>query len=76
MRRNQTLEGTRDRLRRAFIASGKTAVQVCRETGIPKSSFYRHLNGEGMSLLHLARYCTTLKVSADYLLGLKKEATP
>ena len=74
MNKSQKIEGLRDRLRNAFIASGKTAEQVRRETGISKSSFYTHLNGEPMGPLYLARYCVALNVSADWLLGLKEEA--
>lgn len=66
----------KNRLRQAFLDSGKTSVQVCREIRLPRSSFYRHLNGEGMTALYLARYAVALNVSADWLLGLKKERRP
>lgn len=72
MNKSQKIEGLRDRLRNAFIASGKTATQVRRETGISKSCFYQHLNGEGMGALHIARYAVALNVSADWLLGIKE----
>ena len=70
------IEGMKNRLRQAFLDSGKTAVQVCRETGVTRSCFYHHLNGAGMNALTLARYAVAFKVSADWLLGLKKERTP
>ena len=77
MRHASTIEGLRSRLHSAFLDSGKTAKQVQLETGISKSLFYTHLRGDGTpNALHLARYATALKVSTDWLLGLKKEVAP
>lgn len=77
MRKASRVEGMRDRLRNAFIDSGKTAEQLMKETGICKSVFYNHLGGGSTpNALHLARYAGALNVSADWLLGLKKERRP
>lgn len=77
MRKSPRVAGLRDRLRNAFIDSGKTAEQLMKETGIGKSVFYRHLGGNSTPCaLHLARYAAALNVSADWLLGLKKERRP
>lgn len=74
MRKASRIEGLQSRLRSAFLWSNKTAEQVQRETGIPKTSFYCHLSGTCTpNALHLARYAGALNVSADWLLGLKKE---
>lgn len=74
MRRETKIEGFRDRLHLAFLWSDKTGVQVCKETGILKSTFYEHIRGDSTpNALHLARYAVAFNVSADWLLGLKKE---
>lgn len=67
------LQGVTERLREAVKASGKSPAQIQRETGISKTTFYSHLNGEtAMSELFIAKYCATLGVSADWLLGLRR----
>ena len=75
MRKSSRIEGLQSRLHSAFLWSNKTGVQLCKETGIPRSAFYEHLSGASTpNALHLARYAVALNVSADWLLGLKKEA--
>lgn len=68
------LEGVTERLQKAVLDSGKSSAQIIAETGISKSTYYKHMDGNPMNELHIARYCNALNVSADWLLGLKKEA--
>lgn len=72
MARYQKVEGLTERLNEAVLKSGKTPKEICCETGICYSSFYDHLAGRPMGELYLAKYCTVLNISADWLLGIKK----
>lgn len=72
-KQDKRVRGMGLRLREAFELSGKTAAQVAREIGVSRSSFYRHLDGDPMLPLALARYSLALNVSADWLLGIKRE---
>lgn len=72
MRHYMKVEGALDRLREAIAASGLCPTEIMRRAGIPSSTFYEHLNGAALSELYVAKYCTVLGISADWLLGLKK----
>lgn len=64
-------DGMTDRLRNAVLDSGLTAHEIRGRMGIPKSTYYNHMNGGGLTALWIARYCAVLGCSADWLLGLK-----
>ena len=66
------IQGFPDRLDKAIRESGKTFGQVCRETGIVRSTLHALKTGQqGPSALHVARLSVCLKCSADWLLGIK-----
>lgn len=74
MSREKLVFGLSDRLTAALRLSGKSVLQLSKETKISRTSVYYHLNGQqAMSALAIARYASALNVSADYLLGLKGE---
>lgn len=66
------IQGFPDRLGKAIRDSGKSFGQVCRETGISRTTLYALKQGDrSPSALHVARLSASLGCSSDWLLGLK-----
>lgn len=72
MPRYRKVQGMTERFNEAVLKSGKSPKEICRQTGIWESSFYEHMAGAAMGELFIAKYCTVLNISADWLLGIKK----
>jgi len=72
MNYNKKVDGASERLRQAVQESGLRAHQIIKRSGVPKTTFYSHMNGDAMSEFHIAKYCSVLNISADWLLGLSK----
>lgn len=72
MNRYNKLQGVTERLREAVTSSGLTHKEIMKRTGVPSTCFYNHLNGARLTELNIAKYCTVLNISADWLLGLKR----
>lgn len=76
MNRYNKLQGVTERLREAVKASGLTPREIQQRVGIKKSTYYDHINGARLTELNIAKYCIVLKISADWLLGLKGDNRP
>jgi transcriptional regulator with XRE-family HTH domain len=64
--------GFSDRLCEAIDDSGLTTPQICERCRIERKAFYEYKRGEYTPpVIFLARLCSVLHVSADWLLGLK-----
>lgn len=73
MRHNRKVEGLTERLNSAVYASGLTPGEIQKRAGVKRNTYYDHLSGQPMSELFIAKYCTALGISADWLLGLRKD---
>lgn len=70
----KTVEGFDKRLRKAVADRGMSYHQVSMLTGISWNCFNSYLNeGRMPSCLYLVKIAKLLRVSTDYLLGLKEE---
>ena len=68
------VEGFDERLRKAVANRSMTYHQVSLLTGIPWNCFNSYLNeGRMPCCLYLVKMAKILKVSTDYLLGLKED---
>lgn len=71
MNRTIYIDGYDERLTEAMLVSGLSWSEIAQKTGISRNTLAR--NHTMMHSGHLARFCAVTGVSADYILGLKKE---
>ena len=75
MKEDRQLEETFSaRLNEAIALSGKNITQICRESRISRNGLWRCRKGQPPVLPNLLALCRCLKVSADWLCGLKDGA--
>lgn len=73
MKKFSGIQGFPERLNRALDNSNKTFGQVCRETGISRTTLYDLRTGNrGPTASQVARLSSSLGISADWLLGLHR----
>lgn len=72
MHYNTKVEGLTERLNSAINASGLTNREIIKRVGVPRSTYYEHLEGQPMGEIYVMKYCRALGISADWLLGLRK----
>lgn len=73
MHYNKKIEGLTERLNSAINASGMTNGEIIKKVGVPRTTYYGHLEGQSMGEIYVMKYCRALGISADWLLGLRKE---
>ena len=67
MKKQYSVPGFSERLKRAIFETGKTAAEIAAESGIPRYCLYNYID------LGVTPYgCKYLGVSADWLLGLEE----
>ena len=67
------VNGLNIRLRQVFSESGLTCQEIARRCGVSPKCIYKYwYNQSSPSVQNLARICSVLNVSADYLLFGKK----
>ena len=67
--RHKRLEGFSERLRQAIYDSGMTCIEISRRIERERKSIYGYMRGDVQPDAYtMARLCTVLNVSADYLL--------
>ena len=64
------IEGYHERLEEACRESGLSKAEIARRCRMKRSCLY---NDGMLSSFFLAKFCAVTKVSADWLLGLKRE---
>lgn len=64
------IEGYHDRLQEACDDSGLSKTEIARRCGMHRHAFYCDGMMNGYTL---AKFCAVTKVSADWLLGLRRE---
>lgn len=68
------IEGFWERLEEAVRESGLTKTEIARRIGCDRKSLYELSGAHRMPHAgYMAKFCAVTKVSADWLLGLKRE---
>lgn len=76
MKTKMKIEGYAERLDQAIEASGMSRNQIARLMGMERKVLLPLTTGCQMGSGALAKFCAITGVSADWLLGLKKEMRP
>ena len=73
----QLIYGFDDRLKSAILDSPLCINEICRRSGIARTTLYSWLiGGSGPSALGIVKLAPVLKVTSDYLLGIEKRPRP
>lgn len=76
MKKGILIEGFWDRVDSVCYKSGLSKTEIARRIGCNRKALMQNqMNGAMMNSGYLAKFCAVTGASADYLLGLKKEAT-
>ena len=76
MQRRIVIEGYKERLEEAVYQSGMTKKEIARLMGMDRKVLLPKSYGWQMGSGALARFCAVTGVSADWMLGLRKEMKP
>jgi hypothetical protein len=72
MGRHKKIEGMWDRIDEVILDSGLTKSEIARRCGFSRNILADRSAGRMLSLGALASFCSTMNVSADYILGIKR----
>ena len=73
MKKQYSVPGFSERLKRAIFETGKTTAEIAAESGIPRYCLYNYIDlGVTPYGGNLVKICKYLGVSADWLLGLEE----
>lgn len=74
MKRRGHIEGFLERLNLAVIKSGMTKYEITKRMGVNRKLLYG-TDRENINALYLAKFCAVTNTDANWLLGLKGEAS-
>ena len=69
------IEGYDQRLSQAIEESGLSALEIAKRMGVSRKTVQPGTRACGMHSSNLARFCSVTGVSADWLLGLRRDKT-
>lgn len=69
------INGFWDRVNQAIDDSGKNKSQISKECGFQRGVLQGESDNRMLSVGSLAKFCSVTGVSADWILGLKREKT-